>query len=321
MKPGTLKIKTVRTILNALVTIVFICGDCGCSHAQERQGKDMAKQIEKGFTLPDISQLLTAPKERAEYMVAHYWDHFDFADTTLISRPEITEQALADFINILPHVPYRKAESALTALMDSASVGSTMFAHFIELSEKYLEDPNSPFRNEEYYIPVLRYIVASAKLDEVNKIRPQYQLEQALKNRPGELAADFTYTLADGRSAKMSSLKADYTVLYFNNPDCPDCKRVKDYIAASPLFGQMVQSGRLAVLAVYPDADIPLWKQGSYPKLMINSYDAGQAINKKQLYNLKAIPMLYLLDKEKQVILKDAPVEAIEAWLQALLTR
>ena len=48
---------------------------------------------------------------------------------------------------------------------------------------------------------------------------------------------------------------------------------------------------------------------------MINAYDAGQKITERQLYDLKAMPTLYLLDKDKRVILKDAPVEQIEQWL------
>ena len=35
----------------------------------------------------------------------------------------------------------------------------------------------------------------------------------------------------------------------------------------------------------------------------------------KQLYDLKAIPTLYLLNKEKTVLLKDATTQAIEEYL------
>lgn len=275
-------------------------------------------EVKRNFAPPQIPATLISPEERADYLAAHYWENFDFRDTTLISKPEITEQALADFLAVLQYAPAGKADSALTSLMASASVDSAMFAHFIDLTEKYLYDPNSPFRNDELYIPVLRYIVASPALDDISRIRPRYQLEMALKNRPGDMAADFVYTLADGRSRRMHTLKADYTILFFNNPDCHDCQRVKEYMAASPVVERLgkVSGGRgLAILAVYPDGDIPLWKQTEYPQGMINSYDAGQVISSRQLYDLKAMPTLYLLDREKRVILKDSSVEQIEAWL------
>lgn len=66
-----------------------------CSHAQQQKTKE--------FRLPDVPVTLTAPEDRAAYLSLHYWDHFDFADTSLISRPEITEQAFVDFLGILPY--------------------------------------------------------------------------------------------------------------------------------------------------------------------------------------------------------------------------
>lgn len=58
-----------------------------CSHAQQQKTKE--------FRLPDVPVTLTAPEDRAAYLSLHYWDHFDFADTSLISRPEITSRPLS----------------------------------------------------------------------------------------------------------------------------------------------------------------------------------------------------------------------------------
>lgn len=312
--------KTSSTMLHTLIALLFLYGVTGCQRAKNNQEKAGASQAEKTFILPAIPAMLTSAEDRTSYLVSHYWDNFDFTDTTLISKPEITEQAWVDFLDLLPRVPFTESRQALTTLMKSASANTSMYRHFMELSEKYLYDPNSPFRNDELYIPVLDQIVSSPGLKEDYKIRPRHQLEMALKNRPGDLATDFRYTTPEGRVARMSSLEADYLLLFFNNPDCQDCKRVKEFISNSPLFNRMTQRNAdplLRILAVYPDADIPLWKSADYPTLMINAYDAKQAITKSELYDLKAIPTLYLLDKNKRVILKDASVEQIEAWLQA----
>lgn len=322
MESMALKMKIFRTGFHILLALVFFCGETGCSHAQNNQKKVEVSHTKKSFALPDIPQVLTSYEDRAAYLVCHFWDNFDFGDTTQISKPEITEQAFVDFLDVLSHVPTEKGQKALTALMDSASVNNDMCIHFMKLTEKYLHDPNSPFRNEEFYIPVLNVVISSTQLDETYKVRPRYQLKTAMKNRPGSIATDFVYTLSTGACAKMSSIKADYTILFFNNPDCHDCQRVKDYIKDSRIFNRMTEAGSspyLRILAIYPDADIPLWKRGDYPALMINSYDAGQVITNKELYDLKAIPAFYLLDREKRVIMKDAPIEQIEAWLQLLI--
>jgi hypothetical protein len=47
----------------------------------------------------------------------------------------------------------------------------------------------------------------------------------------------------------------------------------------------------------------------------IDGYDEGQRLTREQVYDLKAIPALYLLDAEKRVILKDASFEQVEERL------
>lgn len=301
----------VRFYIYSVLCLLLFTVTAGCSQAQEK--KSAAGLPKKGFRLPQIPPVLTSPGERASYLVAHYWDGFDFSDTTLISRPEITEQAFADFLDVLPHVSPDESVKALRRLMASASADRSMLMYFADLAEKYLYDPNSPFRNEEFYIPVLEYIVSSPDLAEVYKIRPRYRLELALKNRPGDVAADFAYTLPDGKGGRLSEVKSEYTVLFFNNPDCADCISTKAFIAGSALFGKLLAAKRLTVVAVYPDGDLSLWKKTTYPPAWING--SNPALSGARLYDLKAMPTLYLLDRNKRVILKDAPVERIEEWL------
>ena len=42
------------------------------------------------------------------------------------------------------------------------------------------------------------------------------------------------------------------------------------------------------------------------PNEWINGYDKGQLIDREKLYNVNAIPALYLLDKQKVVLVKDS---------------
>ena len=51
------------------------------------------------------------------------------------------------------------------------------------------------------------------------------------------------------------------------------------------------------------------------PAAWINSYDKSLDIKNKEVYDLKAIPTLYLLDKEKKVVLKDVTFAQVEAFL------
>jgi hypothetical protein len=60
-------------------------------------------------------------------------------------------------------------------------------------------------------------------------------------------------------------------------------------------------------LAGYPDEDLTAWRDyhSQMPSWWINSYDEDLNISNNRLYNLNAIPSLYLLDSEKRVLIKD----------------
>lgn len=293
--------------LDLILLFALFLSISACGHQEKKtQGNHTARN--KTFLFPQVPAVLQTPEERAAYVVSHYWVNFDFSDTTLIHNAEVTEQAFADYLNLFAHTSKDVVEKSISSMLAKAMAGSEkMFLSFAGLYEKYLYDPNSPFRNEEYYIIALQAIIANNQVDEQYKIRPRYQLEMAYKNRPGNIAADFEFTLKNGSVKKLSNVSASYTILFFNNPDCHDCARVKEILS-------QLADPRVRIVAIYPDEDIQLWKKAEYPSSWINGYATG--INDGTQYELRAIPSLYLLDKEKRVLLKDAPVETVLDWLE-----
>lgn len=89
-------------------------------------------------------------------------------------------------------------------------------------------------RNEEFYIPVLEAMIASPVLNETEKIRPQARLKLAQKNRIGTKALNFTYTLASGAQGSLYQLKAEYLLLFINNPGCQACTETIEGLKTLP---------------------------------------------------------------------------------------
>lgn len=270
------------------------------------------------FRMADVPDVITDPAERAGYLVKHYWDNFDFTDTAYIHLPEVTEQAFADYIDIMDYAPYTTVSSSIKDMLKKAEADTSVFVYFSRLYEKYLYDSNSPFRNDEYYIPALEAIIASPLTEE--KVRPAHLLAIAKKNRVGEKATDFTYTLTNGQQSTLYAIQSEQTVLFFYNPGCRTCKDIIEQIEASLTIKYLINEERLKLLAVYPDEDLTEWKNylPEIPKQWINSYDKGTLLQNKEMYDLKAIPTVYLLDKDKKVILKDTSFEQLENYLRTL---
>ena len=79
-----------------------------------------------------------------------------------------------------------------------------------------------------------------------------------------------------------------------------------------------VKSGKLKILAVYPDKSLKSWDKHytEYPSSWIVArYAPGEDFSK---YDLPAIPYLLLLDKNKKVVIKDGKVDDIEDFLRTI---
>jgi hypothetical protein len=269
---------------------------------------------------PEIPFYLTEPLAKANYLATHYWNQFDFTDTLLIHQGYLLEDDFVNYVDILFHADKKTANTSIKEMLSKTETEKTgrMRAHFLDLFKKYLYDPNSPFLNEDVYISVLEYIIQSKRSDEAEKSRAVFNLEMALKNRVNDPATDIEYTLATGMTGTLYAIQSDYTIILFYNPGCHACGEIISYLKDSPVVNKWLNSKRLQLLAFFPNEDLELWRKhlADVPSAWINAYDGQRTVLQKKLYDLKAIPTLYLLNKEKIVLKKDVDVRALESYLE-----
>lgn len=310
---------------NTVITILLIAIFCGPTACRQRVGggdkstdtevvqEPMVKQVRK--FIPALPPSTLNPEEHRAYMIDHYWDKFDFSDTLFIAEVDTSHMATAFAIYAAGYVPDSLSHSAMSRLMQRAATSRRMFDYFMMLSEMVLHDPNSPLRNDEKYIPVLEAALKTSFYDEYERMPYEFDLKIAMQNRVGHKANDFVYTLASERSERMHNVKAEYLLIFISNPGCPMCREIKEQLLASPLLNELAERGTFKVLVIYPDNDLVAWREhlNDYPASWINAYDKGGVITRDRLYDLKAIPALYLLNKDKIVMAKDCTdVELVE---------
>lgn len=303
--PGTvlsscrIKNRVCRAALSILVFVSFLAAACPSARCQS-------------YSLPEIPDSLTAPEERAEYLCLHWWDGFDFSDTTLISRPGVTEQAFVDFLSVLPYTA--DASAPLDAMFRRVSADPAMFSHFVSLGEKYLAGRWSPMRDEDMYVVMLRVLVSGDSFMAGERGLARFRLEMALKNRPGEPAADFGFELADGSRGSLYGIDAEYLIVFFNDPGCIECRSLRSELASSPELGGLLASGRAKVLSLNVAGGS--FEAGS-PSGWLEACDRSRAVYSGALYDLRSLPVLYLLSSDKHVLLKDTSLEDILDCLSA----
>ena len=291
--------------LLSLLTVAALL--VSCANRTARQQTATADNGSATFQVPTPPTYLT-DEGRRDYLKAHYWDRFDFTDTLFLARIDTARmfEAFARYVMLLSDRP--TDGTPIDSLMRRASSSRRMMDYFAMLADGVLHDPNSPLRNDEFYIPVLRALLAAPWYDEYERIAPEYDLRMALQNRVGHPANDFRYTLASGAQGTLYGLDAEYVLLFVNNPGCPMCREIREEIAASPMLSEMIERGRLCVLTLYPDEDLAAWRDYAeqIPPKWINAYDRGCVIREEGTYDFNAIPSLYLFDRDKRVLVKDS---------------
>jgi hypothetical protein len=273
-------------------------------------------------------------QEAAEYLAEHWWDGLTDpqrsypCDSSLVSgvdRGDV-EQKFANWTMLLDAIGYDHAVRSVARLFDRAvacerrDTASNVFESMTEIVEKYLYDPNSPMRNEDFYGPFVERLSQCQLVDEGMRQAYAFDARMCALNRVGTKAADFRFSDCNGRIRRLYDVKADNTILFFSNPGCTACMEIINTLKSMPVVAEGIASGRLAVLNIYIDEDLNAWREYMpvYPIEWYNGYDPDYVIRTDVLYNVRAIPSLYLLDKDKKVIMKDAPEARLFDWLDKI---
>lgn len=307
-----------------LIGLILLLASCrakpGKAEARELEPTDSTVVQAQVFPFPEIPVTLTEPEARKSYLLTHYWEQFDFADTTLVNNRDVTEQGFVNFIALLADgtTPEELTRESL-ANWCAGFVGKEHARQVLtQTADDYLFNPNSPFYNEGLYGMYLEALLG--KLPQTDAMRSAYRfkLELVRRNNVGDKATDFVYYLSDGTRHTLAAtpVKNDRLLLMFYDPECESCHEVLLQMAADTALAEAVRAGKLSVLAVYTEGNDEAWRKAlpDMPKGWTVGTD-HEAVKTGALYDLKAMPSLYLLDGQKTVLLKDAAYEKIRATL------
>lgn len=323
----------MRRALTYSLTILCILMIAGCGGGKDKGSGETAFQPHPFPQMKDVPAVISDPQEISEYVISNYWNKFlgetypcDSNVVNGVLREDL-EKAFGAYVTFLEKASSidfgRKAMADLFAKVErfqAADTASNVFGFFEKMVPKYFYDPNSPVRNEDLYLPYVSRLAVSEYSDPDS--RPSYSFETKMcsLNMIGTPAADFTFTDLAGKRHTLYGVKAETTLLFFTNPGCPACKEIMESLTMDEGIAALVASGRLAVVNVYIDEELDKWREYAsvYPKNWYNGYDQSYIIRSDVTYNVRAIPSLYVLDSEKKVIMKDAPVEEVLLYLENL---
>lgn len=316
--------------MNVRLKSIFILAALLLAGCRERKAEHF-----QALPFPDVQlpSMISGQQEALEYMAVNYWNGMTDpsrnypSDSVLVSgvRRGDVEQKFADWTSMMEYAGPGVWSKAVGNLYDRAlacerkDTASQVFETFVDLFQKYYYDPNSPMRNEDVYYHFVSRYASYEGLTDVEKAKYEREARLCALNRIGTMAADFRFADRRGRIMNLYDVKAEMTLLFFSNPGCEACMQIINVLRDEPVTASKVAEGKLAVVNVYIDEDIRAWRDYMpvYPEQWYNGFDPDHVLRSNEIYAVRAIPSLYLLDAEKRVIMKDAPEERLFRYLSS----
>lgn len=304
-----------------LIYSILLLTSCQANPQQaDKEQVSQAVEIQTRFPYPEIPMVLTTPEDRKAYLLTHYWERFDFADTTLVANRDITEQGFVDFIALLAdgqtteELARESMENWCGGFVPQAQARRTMAG----LADDYLYNPNSPFYNEGLYGVYLQAMLTTLPAGDVQAETMTFRLTLLSRNQVGAQAENFTYYLPDGtrRSLASTPVKGNRLLVVFYDPECVSCHEMIETLKRDHALAEAVRTGKVCVLAIYTEGNETVWRETLAD--MPHGWTVGtdrESIKAGALYDLRAMPSLYLLDGRKRVVLKDASLRELKSLL------
>ncbi len=256
------------------------------------------------------------------YVKEHYFDNVPMTDPRLLRTP-VLQQKVDYYINRLtPQIPDSLDSSIdkILGLLDPE--GEAFKIYVVYFLNQYAKskivgmDAVYVHMVDTYYANGLATWTDSAQL---NKI-----LKNAETLRPlliGKTAPDLLMLDRENHPIRLHSIDAPYTVLFFWDPDCGHCKKaIPDLVR----FYQEYKPRGIEVFSVctsLQDEAKKCWEAIDERNMgeWVNVVDPYLRSRFKQIYDVRTTPQIYILDKDKKIIMKKIGADQLAEVMDRLM--
>jgi len=244
---------------------------------------------------------------------SHYFDFIDFKHSAVLRTPFL-HQKVTNYINkMTPQVP-DSINLAIDVVLKKMEHNEDMYRFFLaDFVNKYAQ--MKMVGQDAIYVYLVDQYYSKGKAPWVSEETLQKMVENANDLRPlliGKKIPDFISYREDGQPVSLYSVKSPYTVVIFWAPDCGHCKKIMpsvvDFYAKNKDKGVKL----LAVCTKGGDKAktcLPAIQEKGMQDF-INTGDEYQRYSK--YFKIKSTPKIFILDENKEILLKDLPAEELD---------
>lgn len=257
------------------------------------------------------------------YYKNHFWDNFDLSDERLIRTPFLQKKLERYFEDLT----MQQSDSiALEAdkLLAKAKAKDLRKYIIYKISSTY-ENPKILGTDGAFVHMAEKYYIGEPALWDTSTVRRMGERIAILKNiLIGKPFPTIYLTDTLGKEIDIKQIPADYTIVFLYDPECSHCRE------SAPKLKQI--AGNLAtknvkVLAASIDRDAEKWKK-FIKEFGFQSFVNGIDIHKNpqsgkpeyytdflKVFDVYATPVIYVLNKNKQIIAKRLAIEQVEDFI------
>jgi len=249
------------------------------------------------------------------YNKDHFFDNVDVTDERFLRTPILQARLNTFFSNVIVQSPdsISKEIDRLLAKTEKNPrifqfVSVFLFNHFRE---------SEIMGHDAIIVKLADDVYLSGKANWVSddfKKDLQEQVERIRPNLIGKKAHDLIMDSDRGMFVSLYDIEKDFTVIYFWEPDCGHCAESTPRLKA---WYDKAKNQGVEVFSVCTAGEKSKWQNYiSEHKLdWINGWDPERRTNFGFYYNVEATPLLYILDKEKNIIAKKIGVDDVGPFI------
>lgn len=256
------------------------------------------------------------------YYKEHYFDNVDLGNPALLRTPVLDQRINYYLQNLTPN----QADSIII----SVDRLLTLMEPSKEAYQYYLSNFLNSYGNSKYigmdavYVHLATEYYGKGKAPWVSGENLAEIVDNAKRIKPiliGKQAPDFTVYKQDGTPVSLSDFKKDYTVILFWKPDCSHCSKAMPHLID---FNEKYKDKGVDVLTIctYSGEKYGKCWEDVEAKNMTNLLNAGDEFNKSGVFSnyfTTSTPKIFILDRDKKILLKKVPAENLDAVMIELM--
>lgn len=276
---------------------------------------------------PEVPEIPTLSNGRPDstfayrYYKAHFWDGTDFTDDRLLRTPVFHNKLKKYFETVVVQNPDSVIREVDT-LIEKSRPNPEMFKYLIWFSTYRYENPEFMGFDKVFIHLVDKYYI-TGQTTWITKTVNENIIKKANKIRPlliGQTAPNMIMQDTSLKLVSMHSINADILMLLFWDPECGHCE--KEIPIIKEFYDLNKEKYKFEVFAVCSDTSLVKWKNAIKKKKMtwIN-VDGPRTLTADyhELYDIISTPVIYLLNRKKEIIAKRLPAEKVATFIENYL--